>query len=224
MYFKKLLLSLFVFGCISYASAQDEATIRKYIDTYKEIAIKEMQRTGIPASIKLAQGIHETSAGTSVLVLKSNNHFGLKCKTEWTGMSVRHTDDAPNECFRKYDDPVDSYKDQSDYLKNTPRYASLFELDPTDYKSWAYGLKKAGYATNPKYAPIIVKLIEDYNLQDYTMIALGKLKESDIAKNELPNEQVKEIASEIKTSGPLQPEKKAEEVAAIKEPEKIFVP
>ena len=91
-------------------------------------------------------------------------------------MSVKHTDDAPNECFRKYESSKDSYKDQSDYLKKSPRYASLFELDPTDYKAWAFGLKKAGYATNPKYSQVLIKLIEDYDLQDYTMIALGKLK------------------------------------------------
>lgn len=108
-------------------------------------------------------------------------------------MSVRHTDDAPNECFRKYDNPKDSYKDQSDYLKKQPRYASLFELDPTDYRGWAYGLKKAGYATNPKYSQVIIKLIEDYDLQDYTMIALGKLKpgQETLAKNE-KNKSTKE--------------------------------
>ncbi|TMI64503.1 MAG: LysM peptidoglycan-binding domain-containing protein [Bacteroidetes bacterium] len=181
MFGKKLLLSFISIFTAAILVAQDEATIREYISKYKDIAIAEMQRTGIPASIKLAQGIHETSAGTSVLVQKSNNHFGLKCKTEWTGMTVKHTDDAPNECFRKYSNPADSYKDQSDYLRNTPRYASLFELDPTDYKSWATGLKSAGYATNPKYAPVLIKLIEEYGLQDYTLIALGKLKESDLA-------------------------------------------
>jgi LysM repeat protein len=181
MFGKKLLLSILSIFTAAILVAQDDATIREYISKYKDIAIAEMQRTGIPASIKLAQGIHETSAGTSVLVQKSNNHFGLKCKTEWTGMTVKHTDDAPNECFRKYSNSVDSYKDQSDYLKSSPRYASLFELDPTDYKSWATGLKRAGYATNPKYAPVLIKLIEEYGLQDYTLIALGKLKESDLA-------------------------------------------
>lgn len=181
MHGKKLLLSLFTLFTAAALTAQDEAVIREYISKYKDMAIAEMQRTGVPASIKLAQGIHETSAGTSVLVLKSNNHFGLKCKTEWKGMSVKHTDDAPNECFRKYERPEQSYRDQSDYLKNQPRYASLFQLDPADYKAWAYGLKRAGYATNPKYAPVLIKLIEDYNLQDYTLIALGKIKESDIA-------------------------------------------
>ena len=168
-----LLLTTFTFKNLF---AQPEAVVIEYINKYKELAIEEMQRTGIPASIKLAQGIHETSAGTSDLVRRSNNHFGLKCKSEWTGMSVKHTDDAPNECFRKYENPKDSYRDQSDYLKKSPRYASLFQLDPTDYKGWCFGLKKAGYATNPKYTQVLIKLIEDYDLQDYTMIALGKLK------------------------------------------------
>ena len=173
----KILILLFASFAFrnSFAQQQDPVVI-EYINKYKELAIEEMQRTGIPASIKLAQGIHETSAGTSDLVRRSNNHFGLKCKTEWTGMTVKHTDDAPNECFRKYESSADSYKDQSNYLKKSPRYASLFELDPTDYKAWAYGLKKAGYATNPKYTQVLIKLIEDYDLQDYTMIALGKLK------------------------------------------------
>jgi hypothetical protein len=174
-----LLLTTFAFKN-SYSQLAEsrvpDPVVIEYINKYKDLAIAEMHRTGIPASIKLAQGIHETSAGTSDLVKRSNNHFGLKCKAEWTGMTVSHTDDAPNECFRKYEDPKDSYKDQSDYLKKTSRYSFLFDLDPTDYKAWAFGLKKAGYATNPKYSQVLIKLIEDYDLQDYTMIALGKLK------------------------------------------------
>lgn len=175
--------------------AQQDPVVVAYINNYKDLAIAEMQRTGIPASIKLAQGIHETSAGTSDLVKRSNNHFGLKCKAEWTGMTVKHTDDAPNECFRKYENPKDSYKDQSNYLKNSPRYASLFELDPTDYKAWASGLKKAGYATNPKYSQVLIRLIEDYDLQDYTMIALGKLKsgQETLAKADKNAEKKSEI-------------------------------
>ena len=192
------ILFLFVASFIlknTFAQDRDPVVI-EYINKYKELAIAEMQRTGVPASIKLAQGIHETSAGTSELVRKSNNHFGLKCKAEWTGMTVRHTDDAPNECFRKYDDPKDSYKDQSNYLKTTGRYAFLFDLDPTDYKSWAYGLKKAGYATNPKYSQVLIKLIEDYDLQDYTMIALGKLKDGQetLAQNE-PKQEAKKTGN-----------------------------
>ena len=172
---KKAVFSAVLFIIAFCCRAQDDAIIREYINTYRDLAISEMQRTGVPASIKLAQGIHETMAGTSILVQKSNNHFGIKCKSNWTGESVSHTDDAPNECFRKYVSPVDSYRDHSDFLKGSPRYASLFKLDPLDYKDWAYGLKKAGYATNPRYPQVIIKLIEDYNLQDYSLIALGKM-------------------------------------------------
>jgi LysM repeat protein len=157
-----------------FSRSQQQAVIQNYISTYKDIAIEEMQRTGVPASIKLAQGIHETMAGTSELVVKSNNHFGIKCKANWTGESVSHDDDLRGECFRKYKSPEDSYRDHSNFLKNGQRYASLFKLDPLNYTGWAYGLKKAGYATNPKYPQVIIKLIEDYNLQDYTLFALGK--------------------------------------------------
>ncbi len=167
-----LLLCLLLAGHLGFA--QPAAVIKDYIERYKEIAMEEMKRTGVPASIKLAQGIHETAAGQSMLVKKSNNHFGIKCKSEWQGESVSHDDDARGECFRKYTDPSDSYKDHSDFLKNRKHYAFLFDLDPTDYQGWARGLKKAGYATNPKYAQILIKLIEDYHLQDYTLIALGR--------------------------------------------------
>jgi flagellum-specific peptidoglycan hydrolase FlgJ len=143
-----IFLSLLLISSLA-GLAQQPEVIRSYIETYRDIAIAEMQRTGVPASIKLAQGIHETTAGTSDLVRKSNNHFGIKCKSNWTGESVSHTDDAPHECFRKYDEPSQSYKDHSDFLKRSSRYASLFNLDPLDYEGWAYGLKKAGYATNP---------------------------------------------------------------------------
>ena len=178
------IICLFMLLAIAIAgNGQSANVIQNYIDTYKETAIAEMHRTGVPASIKLAQGIHETTAGTSDLVRRSNNHFGIKCKSNWTGESVRHTDDAPHECFRKYDDPSQSYRDHSDFLKGSSRYASLFNLDPLDYSGWAYGLKKAGYATNPKYPQIIIKLIETWHLQDYTLIALGKMpSESNIAK------------------------------------------
>lgn len=155
--------------------AQQSQDVITYINTYRDIAITEMQRTGVPAAIKLAQGIHETQAGTSDLVRKSNNHFGIKCKTGWTGEKVYHDDDARGECFRSYTQPEQSYKDHSDFLKGSPRYAFLFQLDPTDYKSWATGLRKAGYATNYRYAQILIKLIEDYNLEQYTLIAMGKL-------------------------------------------------
>jgi LysM repeat protein len=171
---RPLFLLLVLMTTVIISRAQKNQVIQDYISTYKDLAIAEMQRTGVPASIKLAQGIHETMAGTSKLVMKSNNHFGIKCKTNWTGESVSHDDDARGECFRKYSTPEDSYRDHSNFLKNSPRYATLFALDPTDYEGWANGLKKAGYATNPRYPAVIIKLVEEYQLQDYTLIAMGK--------------------------------------------------
>jgi LysM repeat protein len=169
-------------GLFAHAQNSDHVprpVVIDYIDTYKAIAISEMKRTGVPASITLAQGIHETEAGTSVLVRKSNNHFGIKCKAYWTGGKVSHDDDARGECFRSYSNAFESYMDHSDFLRKGQRYASLFELDPTDYEGWANGLRKAGYATNPKYASILIKIINNYHLQDYTLIALGKMKPED---------------------------------------------
>jgi hypothetical protein len=155
--------------------AQSPEQVSNYINNYKFLAIAEMQRSGIPASIILAQGIHETQAGTSDLVIASNNHFGIKCKDNWNGQVVYHDDDARGECFRSYAAASDSYRDHSDFLTNSPRYAFLFKLNPEDYESWAYGLKKAGYATNIKYSEILIRLIQDYDLQKYSLIAMGKL-------------------------------------------------
>ncbi len=175
---KKYVIILFLLATIT-SWAQPSADVLEYINNYKQLAIEEMQRTGVPASIKLAQGIHETYAGKSELVLKSRNHFGIKCKATWTGGKVYHDDDARGECFRSYSSPIDSYMDHSNFLKGSQRYSSLFNLDPTDYKGWAIGLKKAGYATNNKYSQIIIKLIEDYDLQQYSLIALGKMQPAD---------------------------------------------
>ena len=154
----------------------------EYIHAYRDIAVAEMKRSGIPASVTLAQGILETECGNSDLVKRSNNHFGIKCKSTWTGESVSHTDDAPNECFRKYSKAEDSYKDHSDYLKTSPRYATLFALDPSDYKGWAYGLKKAGYATNPRYPQIVISNIEKYNLQQYDHLITEEIDNVSISK------------------------------------------
>ncbi|MEP7256846.1 MAG: glucosaminidase domain-containing protein [Flavitalea sp.] len=171
-----LVLALLQFAMVK---AQPPEDIIEYISRYKRLAMQEMQRTGIPAALKLAQGIHETSAGKSVLVLKSNNHFGIKCKPTWTGKRVYHDDDSQGECFRSYNSPMDSYRDHSNFLMSSDRYSFLFKLDPTDYKGWAIGLRKAGYATNPNYAPIIIRIIEDYNLEQYTLIALGRMSPED---------------------------------------------
>ena len=164
----------------------------EYIAKYKELAMHEMKRSGIPASITLAQGILETESGNSPLLLRSNNHFGIKCKTNWTGPSVSHDDDERNECFRAYQTAEESYKDHSDFLKSNTRYAFLFDLDPADYKGWAEGLRKAGYATNPRYPEILIRYIETYHLQQYdsgeiteapTMIANVKIApESEVVK------------------------------------------
>jgi hypothetical protein len=147
-----------------------------YINTYKSLAISEMQRSGIPAAIILAQGIHESQAGTSELVLRSNNHFGIKCRDDWKGPKVYHDDDSRGECFRSYARPEDSYRDHSDFLRNSPRYADLFKYAPDDFEDWANGLKKDGYATNIHYPQILIKLIKDYNLQQYTLIGMGRMK------------------------------------------------
>lgn len=191
---RKLLLGYMVIALFSFVAvhAQTSQTtiisIEEYIDTYKEIAIKEMMRTGVPASITLAQGIVETENGNSKLVKKSNNHFGIKCKETWTGPSVSHDDDAPSECFRKYNNAEESYVDHSNFLVTRKHYLFLFSLNPEDYKAWAYGLKKAGYATNPKYPEMLIKYIETYKLNDYSLVALGKKKaeETNIVKNETP--------------------------------------
>ncbi|HMO62190.1 MAG TPA: LysM peptidoglycan-binding domain-containing protein [Ferruginibacter sp.] len=155
--------------------AQERLTPEQYIDKYKDIAIREMKRMGVPAAIKLAQGLLETEFGNSPLVKKSNNHFGIKCKSSWSGGGVSHDDDAPGECFRTYTNAEDSYRDHSNYLRGNDRYAFLFELDPADYKAWARGLKKAGYATNPKYPEILIRNIEMYNLQQYSLAALNEV-------------------------------------------------
>lgn len=138
---------------------------RDYIEKYKDIAVRQMRSERIPASIILAQGLLESAAGTSFLAVEANNHFGIKCTSDWTGKSVRKDDDRRNECFRKYEQVEDSYRDHSAFLKRD-RYASLYSLDPTDYQAWAKGLKAAGYATDPLYAEKLIRLIENYSLHE----------------------------------------------------------
>ena len=123
-----------------------------------------MNRTGIPASITLAQGIIESDCGHSTLAREANNHFGIKCHDDWTGPTIRHNDNRRNECFRKYRKPEESFYDHSDFLKSGSRYSFLFNINSTDYKAWAHGLKKAGYATNPDYANMLIRTIEENNL------------------------------------------------------------
>lgn len=166
-------------------------TTQQYIATYKDIAVDEMRRSGVPAAIKLAQGILETQSGNGWLVLNSNNHFGIKCKNNWVGQTVNYDDDARQECFRKYSTPQDSYRDHSAFLKNNPRYAFLFQFSPDDYKSWAYGLKQAGYATSRTYPQQLIKIIEDYHLEQYTLEGMGvaQSKPAENSNNSRPTVQ-----------------------------------
>jgi len=147
--------------------AQPKMTAEQYIEKFKGDAIKEMQLFNIPASITLAQGMLESGNGNSDLATVANNHFGIKCHNEWTGPTFIMDDDAKNECFRKYPTALDSYTDHSNFLRTRDRYASLFELKCTDYKGWAKGLKKVGYATDPKYTHRLIDLIETYKLYQY---------------------------------------------------------
>lgn len=144
-----------------------DGSSESYIGTYKDMAVSEMKRTGVPASITLAQGMIESGLGKGRLAVEANNHFGIKCHSDWTGPTVRHTDDRRNECFRKYRKVEESFRDHSDFLKSENRYSFLFDLETTDYKGWARGLKKAGYATNPDYANMLIRKIEQYSLYDY---------------------------------------------------------
>jgi len=145
----------------------------EYIETFAEIAQFEMKAYGIPASITLAQGILESGAGRGVLSAKTNNHFGIKCHTDWDGDYDFHDDDAKGECFRKYNHPMYSFRDHSIFLSSRARYAFLFDLGHDDYKGWAYGLKEAGYATDRKYPHKLIALIERYELDKYDSKVVG---------------------------------------------------
>lgn len=147
-----------------------------YINQYKNIAMQEQIRTGVPAAIKLGQAILESQTGKSRLATEANNHFGIKCKTEWRGPKIYHNDDANGECFRVYDNAEASYIDHSNFLKTRTHYAFLFKLDVRDFTSWAFGLKQAGYATNPNYPAQLIKAINDYDLAQYTLIAIEQKK------------------------------------------------
>lgn len=163
--FKILVVSAILSANVSYINAaqDNEAYIKKYCN----IAMREMNDYGIPASITLAQGILESAAGTSRLAVQANNHFGIKCHNDWSGEKIYHDDDKNNECFRKYDRAEESFIDHSQFLKDRSRYSFLFELDKTDYKAWAKGLKQAGYATDPNYPKRLIELIERYDLHKY---------------------------------------------------------
>ena len=193
---KRSSTTMFILLCsISLLAGQPNQQVLDYIEQYKAIAVQEMIEYKIPASITMAQGILESGAGNSELAKESNNHFGIKCHTDWTGDKVYYDDDEKGECFRKYDEVAQSYRDHSIFLSTKPRYASLFELDADDYKGWAKGLKAAGYATNPKYADLLINLIEEYQLQELDKMTMADIKKSnkkdDHKKDDVKKDDVK---------------------------------
>lgn len=168
-----------IFLSFSVLNAYSQSTVRQqYVATYAQIAVDEMNRSGIPASITLAQGILESGDGQSDLARQSNNHFGIKCHNDWTGERVYHDDDEKDECFRKYKNVQFSFEDHTDFLVRGSRYDFLFDLDQSDYKGWAKGLKKAGYATSPSYADRLIKIIEAAELYAYDDLQVNTLQVS----------------------------------------------
>lgn len=168
---KRLTTILLTFLCLTLSASQSPAPDKTpqviYIEQFATLAVEEMYRSGIPASITLAQGLLESGYGLSELAVKGNNHFGIKCHNNWTGGKMYYDDDRKGECFRKYKSPEESYRDHSDFLRYRDRYKFLFDYKITDYKSWANGLKKAGYATDPAYPKKLINLIETYKLYEY---------------------------------------------------------
>lgn len=180
------ILTLFVFTATEAQNYKNKLYL-EYIEKYKDEAVKQQKRYKIPASITLAQGLLESGAGRSELARKSNNHFGIKCHTVWRGDKVYHDDDEKGECFRKYDDPMESYEDHSLFLTTRSRYAPLFDLKITDYRGWAVGLKKCGYATDKAYASKLIDIIETYELYKYDVVKEGKKKEKGKKQELLPH-------------------------------------
>ncbi|MBA4317919.1 MAG: hemagglutinin, partial [Flavobacterium sp.] len=159
-----------------------------YIENYKGVAQANMEKYGIPASIILGQAILESGSGTGSLSVQANNHFGIKCHKDWLGQTVKYDDDAIDECFRKYYNASDSFRDHSLFLTSRPRYSPLFKLNKTDYKAWAKGLKAAGYATDTQYPTKLIGLIERYQLYKYDIGGKGKIQETEIKNAEIPLE------------------------------------
>ena len=171
--------------CLCGAGAGDTTPQQRYVEKYAPVAVREMLRSGVPASITLAQGMLESGNGESKLATQGKNHFGIKCHKGWTGKSMKVDDDARGECFRVYDSVEESYRDHSDFLRYRDRYKFLFDLDRTDYKGWAYGLKKAGYATDPSYAAKLIRYIEDNHLSRFDV-----LKEVEAEEMPLPPHRI----------------------------------
>ena len=205
MKMKLLIISLFI-GLSSYASLapkQDKSPQEIYIEQFATLAVEEMYRSGVPASITLAQGLLESRYGQSELAVKGNNHFGIKCHNSWNGKKIYYDDDSKGECFRKYSSPEQSYRDHSDFLRYRDRYKFLFDYKTTDYKAWANGLKKAGYATDPAYPKKLINLIETYKLYEYDR------KPASFARSDRKSKRSSDKVKEKKT---VMPEKSVSEI------------
>lgn len=171
MKLRSIFLCITCSGIVSLTYSQERITLAQYIEQYKVLAIEEMETYRIPASITLAQGILESDCGNSPLAREANNHFGIKCHKGWTGATYHQDDDAPDECFRKYRKAEESYRDHSLFLTTRDRYKLLFDLVITDYKGWAHGLKQAGYATNPRYPELLIKIVEENGLDAFDVVS-----------------------------------------------------
>lgn len=196
------LAALFVWTAVS-AQSRIKYTTEEYIARWNKIAVEHQEKYGIPASITLAQGILESNNGNGRLAVEANNHFGIKCKKNWTGATISHDDDAKGECFRKYHSAEESYEDHANYIDTQPRYDSLFRHSETDYKAWARGLKAAGYATDPQYAEKLIRIIEENKLYLYD-------RGEDALEQRVA--EVEKVEQEIVADIPAQPAKKSEVV------------
>ena len=205
---KKVLIAIALFLGLTVTAQRDPGTPQeRYIARYAPIAVNEMYRSGVPASITLAQGILESRYGQSPLAAEGNNHFGIKCHNSWKGKTMLADDDRKDECFRVYDSAEESFRDHSDFLRYRDRYKFLFDFPTTDYKSWAYGLKQAGYATDPSYAAKLIQYVEDYDLTrfdrmtvDEALAAGGSQAEAPVVRDELegiPESPLKIEAGEL---------------------------
>ena len=193
---KRALLAIALFlGLAVFAQREAGSPQDRYISRYAPIAVNEMYRTGVPASITLAQGIIESASGLSVLAVNGNNHFGIKCHGSWTGRTMRADDDRKDECFRAYDSAEESFRDHSDFLRYRDRYKFLFDFKTDDYKSWAYGLRQAGYATDPTYAAKLIKCVEDYGLTRFDRMTVEEAMAEGGQDAEVPleREEMEEI-------------------------------
>lgn len=195
---KKTTAILLAFLCMTLSASQMPSSEKtpqvRYIEQFASLAVEEMYRSGVPASITLAQGLLESRYGLSELAVKGNNHFGIKCHSNWSGGKMYHDDDRKGECFRVYKSPEESFRDHSDFLRYRDRYKFLFDLDPADYKGWAHGLKKAGYATDPAYPQKLIRLIEEYGLDEYDSKSASWSHESEKAADRY--EENRKVAKE----------------------------